>query len=190
MRVKKWEIFDCTGMVNGQSGKLVRKTTTKTYGSRYVSAYECYSISVLVRINRPNISCSKAGHRQSADKTRKSLKLSYAVVSNWGRLRLKRDGTLAETRFRLSAKRTSPFKSAGASVQSTTGSRGVGISGSNARYIKFWASEGTGYPLHSPVSASRLLLYVTVCRQVWTGLYHKMKTWGSEGFAMSGLSIK
>ena len=45
-----------------------------------------------------------------------------------GRLRLKCDGTRAETRFRLSAKRTSPFKSAGASVQSTTGSRGVRIS--------------------------------------------------------------
>jgi len=45
---------------------------------------------------------------------------------------LKCDGTRAETRFRLSAKRTSPFKSAGASVQSTTGSRGVRISGSNA----------------------------------------------------------
>jgi len=38
----------------------------------------------------------------------------------------------AETRFHLSAKRTSPFKSEGASVQSTTGSRGVRISGSNA----------------------------------------------------------
>jgi hypothetical protein len=33
-----------------------------------------------------------------------------------GRLRLICDGTGAETRFRLSAKRTSPFKSAGASV--------------------------------------------------------------------------
>ena len=33
------------------------------------------------------------------------------------RLRVKCDGTRAETRFRLSAKRTSPFKSAGASVQ-------------------------------------------------------------------------
>jgi len=31
------------------------------------------------------------------------------------------DGTRAENRFRLSAKWTSPFKSAGASVQSTTG---------------------------------------------------------------------
>ena len=40
------------------------------------------------------------------------------------RLRLKCDGTRAEARFRLSAKRTSPFKSAGTSVQSTTGSRG------------------------------------------------------------------
>jgi len=46
-------------------------------------------------------------------------------------LRLKRDGTRAETRFRLSTKRTSPFKSRGASVQSTAGSRGVCISGNN-----------------------------------------------------------
>jgi hypothetical protein len=44
---------------------------------------------------------------------------------------LKRDGTRAETSFCLSAKRTSSFKLAGASVQSTTGSRGVRISGSN-----------------------------------------------------------
>ena len=42
-------------------------------------------------------------------------------VSDKFRLRLKCDCTRAETRFRLSAKRTSPFKSAGASVQSTTG---------------------------------------------------------------------
>jgi len=40
-------------------------------------------------------------------------------------LRLKCDGKRAEPRFCLSAKRTSPFKSAGASVQLTTGSRGV-----------------------------------------------------------------
>ena len=72
-----------------------------------------------------------------------------------GKGQLKCDGTHAETRFRLSAKRTSPFKSAGASVQSTTGSRGVRISGSNARYTMFRGSvKGTGYPLHSPVSPS------------------------------------
>ena len=52
-----------------------------------------------------------------------------------GRLRLKRDGTRVETRFRLSAKR-SPFKSPGASVQSTTGSQGVRISGSNDGYTE------------------------------------------------------
>jgi len=57
---------------------------------------------------------------------------------------LKCDGTRAETRFRLSAKRTSPFKSAGPSVQSTTGSRGVRISGSNAGYTMFRGSvKGT-----------------------------------------------
>jgi hypothetical protein len=64
----------------------------------------------------------------------------------------------AETRFRLSAKRTSPFQSAGVSVQSTTGSRGVRISGSNgsnAGYTMFRDSvKVTGYPLHSPVSPS------------------------------------
>jgi len=61
-------------------------------------------------------------------------------ASLYGRLRLKRDGTLAETRFRLPAKRTSPFKSAGASVQSTTGSRGVRISFNNAGYTMFQGS--------------------------------------------------
>ena len=51
--------------------------------------------------------------------------------------RAERDGTRAETRFRLSQKRTSPFKSVGASVQSTAGSRGVRISFSNAGYTTF-----------------------------------------------------
>jgi hypothetical protein len=52
-------------------------------------------------------------------------------------LRLKRDGTRVETRFSLSLKRASQFKSAGVSVRSTAGSRGVGISGSNAGYTTF-----------------------------------------------------
>ena len=82
---------------------------------------------------------------------------------HWVILRLKCDGTLAETRFRLSAKRTSPFKSAGASVQSTAGSRGVRISGSNAGYTMFRGSvKGTGYPLHSPVSPS-IPLHASPC---------------------------
>jgi hypothetical protein len=67
------------------------------------------------------------------------------------------DGTHAETRFRLSAKRTSPFKPTWASFQSTTGSRVVPISGSNARYTMFRGSvKSSGYhsirqfPLHFP----------------------------------------
>ena len=62
------------------------------------------------------------------------------------RPRLKCDGTRTEIRFRLSAKRTRSFKLAGASVQSTTGSRGVRISGSNAGYTMFRGSEGYWLP--------------------------------------------
>ena len=75
------------------------------------------------------------------------------IANTTSRGQFKRDGTRAETRFRLSAKRMSLFKSAGASVQSTTGSRGVRISGCNAGYTMFRSSvKSTGYPLHSPVS--------------------------------------
>ena len=49
-----------------------------------------------------------------------------------GRAKTECDGTRAETRFGLPAKRTSPFISAEVSVQSAAGSRGVRISGSNA----------------------------------------------------------
>jgi hypothetical protein len=88
------------------------------------------------------------------------------------RLRLRCDGTRAETTFRLSAKRTSPFKSAWASVQSTTGSRGVRIRGSNAGHTTFGGSvKSTGYPLHSPVSPSLPLPCVTACHHISTGVY-------------------
>ena len=90
-----------------------------------------------------------------------------------GRGQLKCDGKRAETRFRLSAKRTSPFKSAGASVQSTTGSRGVRISGSNAGYTRFGGSvKSTGYPLRTPVSPSLPLPCVTVCHHISVGVYN------------------
>ena len=80
---------------------------------------------------------------------------------------LKCDGTRAETRFGLSGKRTSPFKSAWASIQSTTGSRGVRISGSNAGYTMFRGSvKSTGYTLHTPVSPSLPLPCVTVCHHI------------------------
>ena len=61
----------------------------------------------------------------------------------------------------------------GASVQSTTGSRGVRISGSNAGYTMFRGGvKGIGYPLYLPVSPSLPLPCITVCHHVSTGLYH------------------
>jgi hypothetical protein len=96
----------------------------------------------------------------------------FRVPSACCRLRLKCDGTRAETRFSPSAKRTSPFKSAGALVQSTTGSRVVRISRSNAGCTTFRGSvKGTDYPPHSPVSPSLPLPCVTLCHHVSTGPY-------------------
>jgi len=88
-----------------------------------------------------HITCVSALHNRGGDG-------APTIVSG----QLKCDGTHAETRFHLSAKWMRIFKSAGASVQLTTGSRGVHISGSNAGYTMFRGSvKGTGYPLHSPV---------------------------------------
>ena len=85
----------------------------------------------------------------------------HATSITWTRLRLKRDGTGSETRFRLSPKRTSPFKSAGASFQSNAGSRGVRISVSNAGYTTFRGSVRVlathsilQFPLHFPPRVS------------------------------------
>jgi hypothetical protein len=92
-----------------------------------------------------------------------------------GRLRLKCDGTRAENKFRLSEKWKSPFKSAGASVQSTIGSRGVRIGGTNGINAGNAMFQGrvniTGYPLHSSVSPSFPLPYLTVCHHISAGLY-------------------
>ena len=63
----------------------------------------------------------------------------------------------------------------GTSVQLTTGSRGVRISGSNgsnAVYTMFRGSvKITGYPLHSLVSPSLLLPCVTVCYYISNAVY-------------------
>jgi hypothetical protein len=59
----------------------------------------------------------------------------------------------------------------GGSVQSTAGSPGVRISGSNPGYTTFRDSvKSTGYPLHSPVSPSLPLPCVIVCHHISTGL--------------------
>ena len=94
-------------------------------------------------------------------------------ITVYCRLRLKCDGTRAETIFLV-------FRRNGrvhlnrreASVQSTTGSWGVRISGSNAGYTMFRDSvKSTDHPLHSPVSLSLPLPCVTVCHHISTGLY-------------------
>jgi len=101
--------------------------------------------------------------------------IQSTLVVIYIRLRLKCDGIRAETRFRVSAKRTSLFKSAGASVQSTTGTRGVRISGSNVGYTMFRGSvKSTGYPIHSPISPSLPFPCVTLCNHISTGRYQRM----------------
>jgi hypothetical protein len=94
------------------------------------------------------------------------------------RLRLKCDGTRAETRFRFWAKRTNPFKPAGASVQSPTGRRAVHISlqGLYCSCKPVFCSHVTlaGYPLHSLVSPSLLLPWVTACHHISTGLHLRL----------------
>ena len=63
-------------------------------------------------------------------------------------MHLKCDGTCAEARFCLLAKRAGPFKWVGVSVQLTTGSGGVAISGGSAGYTTFRGPvRSTGYPL-------------------------------------------
>jgi len=89
-----------------------------------------------------------------------------------GIARSKRDGTRAETRFGLSTKRTSPFKSAGVSVHSTAGSRGVRISGQQLyRPCSDIQWKAAGYPLHSHLSPSLPLPCVAVCHQIPNALY-------------------
>jgi len=68
---------------------------------------------------------------------------------------LKCDGTRTETIFRLSAKRTSPFKSAGASAQSTAGSQGVLDTPCSELVWRVLATHSIHqFPLHFPSRAS------------------------------------
>ena len=96
--------------------------------------------------------------------------------------RPKRDGTRAEPRFGLSAKRTSPFKSAGVSVQSTAGSRGVRISGQRLyRPCSDVRCKTAGYPPHSHLSPSLPHPCVTVCHQVLNTLYlQSFSSWNNS----------
>jgi hypothetical protein len=80
--------------------------------------------------------------------------------------------------FRLSPKRTSPFKWAGVSFQSIAGSRGVRISGNNAGYTMFRDSVRVlathsirQFPFHFPFRASpcaiRFQTHATSVSNTW-----------------------
>jgi len=111
--------------------------------------------------------CSSLGHVLHADITksqRRLVRLLYTAFEMWWHTRrnqifvFRRNGRVHLNRL-------------GASVQSTTGSRGVRVSGSNAGYTMFRGSvKGTGYPLHSPVSLSLPLPCVIVCQHISAGL--------------------
>jgi len=75
-----------------------------------------------------------------------------------GRLHLKCNGTHAEARFCLSAKQMSTFKSAGASVQSTAGSRGMSISGSNGSNAGYTMFRDSVKRLHTPFASFPFIL--------------------------------
>ena len=154
----------CAVLENHFSGKRIRQMTNRWNGTTNLRHFCCCSSWL------PQKKCQVSAF-QVAKVCAKCCSLCRYLTLN-GRDQLKCDGTRAETRFRLLAKRTSPFKSAGGtSVQSTTGSQGVRIRGSNAGYTMFPGSvKGTGYPLHSPVSPTLPLLCVTVCRHISTGV--------------------
>ena len=93
-----------------------------------------------------------------------------------GKARFKPDGICAETRFVLSAKRTSPFKLAGGQFSRLLA---VEVCASAVAMVVMLDTpfsevecKTTGYPLHSHVSPSLPLPCFTVCHQVSTELYN------------------
>ena len=116
-----------------------------------------------------------------------------------GRIRLKCDDTRAETRFKW----TRPFKSAGASVQSTAGSQVVRISGSKAGYTTFRGSVRVlathsirQFPLHFPSRASPCAIRfqthsnTSSCSINWVSVtaMNRVPTWGFHVHVIGGYS--
>jgi hypothetical protein len=87
------------------------------------------------------------------------------------------DSTRAETRVRLSAKRASPCDLTGATVQSTTGSRGVRVSWKHLYFAGEAMLRGrarhAGYPFHSPVAPLFPLPRAAACHVILVALYYK-----------------
>jgi hypothetical protein len=117
------DILSISLLKSGLSGKLfyICGHVTTFSGSKWQAAIDCGHYKMLA-VNWQQQKW-KTSHRRClyftsiTDLLRKiELKVEWSsCIMIWfvGRLRLKCDGTRAETGFRLSAKRTSPFKSAG-----------------------------------------------------------------------------
>ena len=129
------------------------------------SAIMCHSCQVLTISGYVPPCCmsyfSTTSLRITKQHKQRSCTTTFTAKQRCGIARAERDGTRAETRFRLSLKRTSPFTSVGVSVQSTAGSRGVRISLSNAGYTTFGCGVRVlathsirQFPLHFPSRAS------------------------------------
>jgi len=164
---RNWGVLDCVWnvMAHAQKPDFVFRRNGRVHLNRRVCQFSWLlapevRASAVVMLGTP---CSEVVWRVLAIHSIRQFPLhffshaspsgvTFQLESTTGiRSQLKCDGTHAETRFSLS-EMASPFKSAGASVQSTTGSRGVRISGSNVGYNMFRGSvKSTGYPLHSPV---------------------------------------
>ena len=101
-----------------------KATLTWSIYTECSTAYRVQNITILLSATfNKNVMWTRS--RLSPGNNATCFKILYDIAH------AERDGTCAETRFRLSPKRTSPFKSVGASVHSTAGSQGVRISLSN-----------------------------------------------------------
>ena len=87
-------------------------SVSKSFGPQYVDVKTAVH-KLLTCVTSPHSICSLV--------IMPHVSPTYTLMSDL-RVRLKCDGTRSETRFRLLSKWASPFKSAGVSVQSTTGS--------------------------------------------------------------------
>ena len=130
------------------------------------------NLNGLVRFaDRPNLVSARVPSRFK----RAILAQWHSVLISMCRARFKRDGTCAETRFALSAKRTSPFKLAEGQLSRLLAAEVCASAVVMVVMLDAPCSEveckTTDYPLHSRFSPSLPLPFVTVCHQVSAELY-------------------
>jgi hypothetical protein len=120
-------------MFSNSKMRLFGNTPHRTKAVVFRSSHQIYlDLSVLCIFR--STSCVPINAEHNSDRVSYRYRMNNFVAHRTSYsatvvVQLKRDGTRVEIRFRLSAKRTSPFKWVGESVQLTTGRRGACISG-------------------------------------------------------------